>query len=335
YYDSGSTWFSSPGSSSIQWLTFERCQGLYGSQLIDVSSGSLTVEGCNFTVQSNNSDASSVAFILSRGRVTTIQNSIFTGGKYGIFAGVTKSAGELYIEKSQFIGISEQTGPFIRLYSLPGKQMNAVRNVIKSTVFSGASFSLDIGQQNAAIIIEEEIDTTQLLLNRFVNTQNSQAILITQDRFNVEVVSNEFDSNGGGLSLGGAISIVSESPSGTLKANYNTFVNNKGTRAGVIFTNPKHEVTPILIPTYTIQNNFFYNNTVVEVGEDNANDIYISSEFIAPTEIRENLLRSGDSYNAKRWIGDHTEVIVGAYLDQYRSNFVFGICEYDTSTSTF
>ncbi|KAA6396772.1 MAG: hypothetical protein EZS28_007703 [Streblomastix strix] len=187
---------------------------------------------------------------------------------------ITKSAGEFYIEKSQFIGISEQTGPFIRLYSLPGKQMNAVRKIIKSTVFSGASFSLEIGQQNAAVIIEEEIQTTQLLLNRFINTQNSQAILIAQDRFNVEVVSNEFDNNGRGLSLGGDISIVSGSPNGTLN-NYNTFVNNKCTRAGVIFTNPKLEATPILLPTYSIQNNFFYINTV-EDGENNANDIYIS-----------------------------------------------------------
>ncbi|KAA6359822.1 MAG: hypothetical protein EZS28_044651, partial [Streblomastix strix] len=167
---------------------------------------------------------------------------------------ITKSAGEFYIENSQFIGISEQIGSFIRLSTLPRKQMNAVRKIIKSTVFSGASFSLEIGQQNAAIIIEEEIETTQLLLNRFINTQNSQAFLITQDRFNVGVVSNEFDNNRRGLSLGGAISIVSGLQNGTLN-NYNTFVNNNGTRTGVIFANPKHEATPILIPTCAIQNN--------------------------------------------------------------------------------
>ncbi|KAA6345317.1 MAG: hypothetical protein EZS28_052172, partial [Streblomastix strix] len=171
---------------------------------------------------------------------------------------------------NQFIGISEQIGLFIRFSTLPRKQMNAVRKIIKLTAFSGAYFSLEIGQQNVAIIIEEEIETTQLLLNRFINSQYPQAILITKVRFNDEVVSNEFDNNGRVLSLSGAINIVFGSPSGTLN-NFNTFVNNNGTRTGVIFANPKHEATPILIPTQTIQNNFFYNNTVKEEGEYNAN----------------------------------------------------------------
>ncbi|KAA6364301.1 MAG: hypothetical protein EZS28_040172, partial [Streblomastix strix] len=266
-----------------------------------------TIDDCKFT-GSTSTDSGNFAFINTAAE-TTITNSEFIGGLFGIYAAIAQTGDELNVDKCTFTGIAgqDQTGPFIRLYTFDS-------NTISSSVFKDVAFPADVVANHGVIVIDTIYDTTILRFNLFTGITNAAAVSIISDDYSVSVLSNEFRNNDGGYADAGAISVVSDDPQGEITVKYNVFENNKGQIAGAIFSHTKSSQGNY--PTFVIQNNFFSSNTFTYIQDvDKANDILIKCEYTSGSTISGNIRRVIREGDAKSLQSDEIKEIDSAYTN--------------------
>ncbi|KAA6367451.1 MAG: hypothetical protein EZS28_037022, partial [Streblomastix strix] len=266
-----------------------------------------TIDDCKFT-GSTSTDSGNFAFINTAAE-TTITNSEFIGGLFGIYGAIAQTGDKLFVDKCTFTGIAgqDQTGPFIRLYTFDS-------NTISSNVFKDVAFPADVVANHGVILIDTVYDTTYLQFNLFTDITNAAAVSIISGDYSVSILSNEFRNNEGGQSEAGVISIISDDPSGELTVKNNVFENNKGQIAGAIFSHTKSSQNNY--PTFVIQNNFFSSNIFTFIQDvDKANDILIKSEYTSGSTINSNIRRIIREGDAKNLQGSEIKEISGAYTN--------------------
>ncbi|KAA6343526.1 MAG: hypothetical protein EZS28_052304, partial [Streblomastix strix] len=157
----------------------------------------------------------------------------------------------LTIEKSVFNGIDGQTGPFIR------NNGNGV-NLISTSIFRGAKF-LDDGKGNhAALLFQPSQQYSTIRLDTFSDIENGSALLLDNSNENFVIIQNQFINIDAKTSLGGAIVILNPTATNIIRAQYNTFENNKGLKAGAIYIDAS-----LRAPRYNIFYNIFTDNKAV------------------------------------------------------------------------
>ncbi|KAA6353990.1 MAG: hypothetical protein EZS28_050483, partial [Streblomastix strix] len=231
----------------------------------DQTSGGIFVDSCVFTDRNTIAkDDSEFSFIKVAGRSTNIQisNSVFNGGKFGSGGAITKNyvlttgvqtSSSLTIEKSVFNGINGQTGPFIR------SNENGV-NLISTSIFRGAKFLNDGNGNHAAFLFQpNQFQYDTIRLNTFSDIENGSALLLDNSNENFVIIQNQFINIDAKTSLGGAIVIINPTATNIITAQYNTFENNKGLKAGAIYIDAS-----VRAPRYNIFYNIFTGNKAVE-----------------------------------------------------------------------
>ncbi|KAA6382904.1 MAG: hypothetical protein EZS28_021570 [Streblomastix strix] len=292
-------------TNTLRWLVFDRKSSSASSSILSLSGGITSIDDCKFT-GSTSTYSGNFAFIQTTSQ-TSITNSEFIGGLFGIYGAIAQTGDKLFVDKCTFTGIVGQTGPFIRL-------SNSDSNTISSSVFKSASFFSDIVAQLGAIVIDNQYQTTFLHFNLFTGIINAVAVSIIQNLFNIQILSNEFSNNYGGQSEAGVICIKGNNPQGQITAKYNVFENNKGLIAGAIFSHAKSSQNNY--PTFIIQNNFFSSNTFTSTDQvDKANDIFISSTYTIGSTISGNIHRIIREGDAKSLQGGEIKEITGAYTN--------------------
>ncbi|KAA6367493.1 MAG: hypothetical protein EZS28_036980, partial [Streblomastix strix] len=223
----------------------------------DQTSGGIFVDSCVFTDRNTIAkDDSEFSFIKIAGRSTNIQisNSVFNGGKFGSGGAITKNyilnfgvqpSSLLAIEKSVFKGIDGQTGPFIR------SNENGF-NLISTSIFRGAKFLDDDNGNHAALLFQPSQQYSTIRLDTFSDIKNGSAILLDNSNENFVIIQNQFINIDAKTSLGGAIVIINPTATNIITAQYNTFENNKGLKAGAIYIDAS-----VRAPKYNIYYDIF------------------------------------------------------------------------------